>query len=209
MDNEPRASLKPPTPRLIANRLWEERSTEISKISLPLALRISVRKTGKNSEGKLDEPHHRYLNRDEMETLMVGLTKNEAQRLRKWFLLADRMVENLERLKGITSYPPPPRVAKIGRATSSDPEGSRVFKRPAGTSLAIPIRIMRRLYGRFVDELPVLIGSHQDPGQAKKTKQDGAVESARLRVIKWRSIPGKSSVPEISVMSAEEAEWIL
>lgn len=194
---------------MLANRLWDERSTEISKMVLPLAIRVMPRRTGTDGQGKQALVRRRPIEWDEIEALLVGMTKNEAQRLRKWFALAERMSLNLEQLKDIREYPAPARVAHL-RGTRSQYIGDRQIQgRPASLRFAIPLRNLRRLYTRFVEELPVLLGSYPASPAPNKRKPADEPGKTITHGIRWRSEPGKASGPKVTVMSPEEAEWIV
>jgi hypothetical protein len=216
--------LKLPTPRIIANRLWEERSMEMSKMTIPLAVRISSWSSSRNPidleprKGKRPqaEMKQRPLNRDEIAALTAGLTKNEERRLKDWFRTVDRMTESLERLKTLESYPLPVRISHLGKSlipkaewSAPEEERARPTSRPDSLQLRIPLRTIRRLYERFVGELPVLIGTYHDPALTKNKQLDGKSETIGLTTIRWRSVTSKMVVPRMSVMSAEEMEWVI
>lgn len=193
-------------------------------MTIPLAVRISSWSSSRNSvdleprKGKRPqaEMKQRPLNRDEIATLTVGLTKNEERRLKDWFRMADRMTESLERLKTLESYPLPVRISHLGKSLMPKAEWSapeevraRPTSRPTSLQLKIPLRTIRRLYEEFVGELPVLIGTYHDAALTKNKELDGKSENIGLTSIRWRSVTSKMVVPRMSVMSAEEMEWVI
>lgn len=197
---------------------------EMSKMTIPLAVRISSWSSSRNPvdleprKGKRPqaEMKQRPLNRDEIAALTAGLTKNEERRLKDWFRISDRMTESLERLKTLESYPLPVRISHLGKFlmpkaewSAPEEERARPTSRPNSLQLKIPLRTTRRLYERFVGELPVLIGTYHDPALTKNKQLDGKSETIGLTTIRWRSVTSKMVVPRMSVMSAEEMEWVI
>jgi hypothetical protein len=210
MEYPPRATLKPPTTRFNANRAWEERSDQLRKLTLPLAIRIRTQagsvSPGKNTEG----PDLQTLKPEDIEILSKDMSVHEKKRLVTWLSKAETMLEQIEKMKKFTgAYSIPPIWSLSSQSPAKIKEEAVEDVSPCLQSrLQLQARTIRRLYARLSEDIPVLTGTSQSPVKTGKKVASEAPDDMGDTIV-WRKSAATKSTSRMSVMSSTESEWIL